>query len=196
MDQIRVDTGSYATACEKSPNKTLIDQWLNEGQSLNWISQQLKARGEKISDKSVGKYKRKREERIQQSLMTDPNYQQQISTINQNLVDGVAELKPINLMEHLNSTIEHCADLIKGAQDDDIKITKVQDLRMVQQTMLESIKVYGETVVQAQKYAKIEEDPSLLKPSVNLEVKDVLVEMLGDKNDTSIIDALRRKLNG
>ena len=33
--------GAYQTACEASPNKQQIDQWLNEGKAAAWISREL-----------------------------------------------------------------------------------------------------------------------------------------------------------
>lgn len=197
MSDIRVDTGSYATACEKSKFKDKIDQWLNEGKSCAWISGQLKILGDPISDKSIGKYKAKRDERIQEQLMLDPNYQTQITTANQALVDEIAKMKPVNVMNHLAKTIEHCAELIERSRLDDIKITKVQDLRFVHQSMLEALKLYGDTIMNAQKFAKIEDDPTLLKPTHNTNVQNVLINVLGGMEDderTNIIDRLRTSL--
>lgn len=187
-------TGLYATACEKSPNKHLIDQWLNESKSNAEISRRLKALGENISDKSVGKYRSYRDEAVQKELMADPLYQKQIAVANQSLVDEVSKFKQINVINHLAETVEHCAELITQSQLDEIKIRNIQDLRYVQTTMLESLKLYGDTILQAQQFAKIEEDPELLRPTQNIQVKNVLLNVLGGMDNESklqLVDRLR-----
>ncbi len=187
-------TGLYATACEKSPNKHLIDQWLNENKSNAEISRRLKALGESISDKSVGKYRSYRDEAVQKELMADPLYQKQITVANQSLVDEVSKFKQINVINHLAETVEHCAELITQSQLDEIKIRNIQDLRYVQTTMLESLKLYGDTILKAQQFAKIEEDPELLRPTQNVQVKNVLLNVLGGMDNESklqLVDRLR-----
>lgn len=182
------------TACEKSEHKAKIDQWLNEGKSASWISKQLTNLGEKISDKSVGKYRRKREEMIHEELMQDPAYKHKMDVVNQTLTDEVSKIKPVNVMNQLSTMIEHCAKLIGEASMEEIKIKNIKDLRFVQQTMLESIRLYGDMTMQAQKFGKIEEDPSLLKPTQNINVKQVIGEMIGGMEDgqrTELIDRLR-----
>lgn len=190
--------GLYSTACESSPHKQKIDQWLNEGKPFAFISRQLDALGAPISEKSVAKYAKYREEQIQKNLMADPVYSGQIQTANQMLIDEIGKMKPINIMNHLAETIDHCAQLVGKAQLDDIKIKNVQDLRYVQMTMLETIKIYSETIMKAQQFQKIEEDPSLLKPQVTVNVKNVLVDMLSGVDEGSkaaIIDRMRASFN-
>lgn len=172
--------GLYATACETSQFKTLIDQWLNDGKSNAEISRLLASKGEKISDKSIAKYRSYRDEYVQGELMKDPTYQAQMQLANSTLVDEVSKIRQVNVINHIADTIEHCAELIGQAQLDEIHIRNIQDLRYVQMTMLESLKLYGDTIMQAQKFAKINEDPSLLRPTVeNNDVKSALVDILG-----------------
>lgn len=189
--------GLYATACEKSPFRNKIDQWMNEGRSDAWISRQLDSLGDPISDVSVGKYRKYREQHLQEELADDPIYQAKVGMINKNMVEEIGKIKEINVINHLADTIDHCAQLIEQSKDDDIKIKKVQDLRYVQMTMLETIKLYGDIVVQAQRYAKVEENPDLLKPAVTVNVKEVLVDILGGMDDEqrfNIIDGVRERI--
>ena len=186
--------GMYATACEQSPHKNKIDQWLNENKSFSFISKQLEALGEKISDKSISKYAKYRDQGIQEKLNDDPVYQAQIQTANATLVEEVGKIKQVNVMNHISETIAQCAEMLRDAQLNDIQIKNVQDMRYVQMTMLESLKLYGDIVMKAQAMQKIEDDPTLLKPTVNVNVKNVLVDMLGNLDDNqkfSIIDKIR-----
>ena len=72
-------------------------------------------------------------------------------------------------------------------------------MRMIQQTMLEAISAYGETMLNAQKFAEIQNDPSLLQnksTTININVRDTLTDILkGAMTDGSdgysIIDRLR-----
>lgn len=189
--------GLYATACEESPHKTKIDQWLNEGKSYAWISKQLAILGDKISDKSISKYDKYRNNRIQEELMKDPTYQAQINQANATLIDEVGKIKQVNVLNHIAETIAHCADLVEGAKLDDIRIKNVQDLRYVQMTMLEALKLYGDTIMKAQQMQKIEDNPELLKPTVNVNVKNVLIDMLSGADEETkfkMIDNIRHKL--
>lgn len=186
--------GMYATACEKSQHRQWIDKWINEGKSNLWISKQLKGLGETISDKSISKYRQYRDEHLDQELMKDPLYQAQIQKANDTLIEEVGKFKQINVLNHIAETIEHCAELVAQSRDDDIRIKNVQDLRYVQMTMLESLKIYTDTIMKAQQFQKIEDDPSLIKPTVNINVKGVLAEMLGGMSDEqrfALIDRIR-----
>ena len=189
--------GLYATACEKSPFRNKIDQWMNEGRSDAWISRQLGLLGDPISDVSVGKYRKYREQHLQEELANDPMYQAKVNMINENMVEEIGKIKEINVINHLADTIDHCAQLIEQSKEDDIRIKKVQDLRYVQMTMLETIKLYGDIVMQAQRFAKVEENPDLLKPAVTINVKEVLVDILGGMDDEQkfdIIDGVRERI--
>lgn len=191
--------GLYATACESSKYKNKIDEWLNEGKSFAFISRQLTALGDKISEKSVAKYAKYREEYLHKELMKDPIYEGQIKTANENLIEEIGKFKQINIMNHLAETIEHCAELVGQSRLDEIKIKNVQDLRYVQMTMLETIKIYSETIMKAQAFQKIEEDPSLLKPQVTINAKSVLVDMLSGLDENAkarMIDNLRGSFAG
>lgn len=191
--------GLYATACEESPHKNKIDQWLNEGKSYSWISKQLSALGDKISDKSISKYDKYRNNQIQEKLMEDPMYQAQVKQANETLVEEVGKIKQVNVLNHIAETIQHCADLVEGAKLDDIRVKSVQDLRYVQMSMLEALKLYGDTMLKAQQMQKIEDDPELLKPTVNINVKNVLVDMLSGADEETrfkMIDSIRNKLSG
>jgi hypothetical protein len=72
-------------------------------------------------------------------------------------------------------------------------------MRMVQQTMLDAINAYGETMLNAQKFAEIQNDPSLLQnksTTININVKSALTDILTEAMKTGgdsygIIDKLR-----
>lgn len=191
---LNVNRGTYATACEKSPHRTSIDKWMNEGKSNLWISKQLTGLGEKISDKSISKYRQYRDEHLTKELMEEPMYQAQIQKANETLIEEVGKFKQINVLNHLADTIEYCAELIEFSKEDNIRVKGVQELRFVQMTMLETLKIYTDTIMKAQQFAKIEEDPSLLKPTVTMNVKNVLVDLLGNMNSEqkfALIDKIR-----
>ena len=80
-----------------------------------------------------------------------------------------------------------------------IQINNVKDMRMVQQTMLDAISAYGETMLNAQKFSEIQNDPSLLQnksTTININIRDTLTAILkGAMNDDGdgygLIDRLR-----
>jgi hypothetical protein len=185
----------YKTACEQSPNKLKIDQWINEGKSNSWIGRQLESLNDKISDRSIAKYREYRENRVRAELEKDPIYKSQLDATNQTLIDEVTKIKHVNIVQHISNTIEHCAKLLSTAEMDDIRVKNVQDIRYLQMSLLESIKVYGDVMLKAQAYGKIEEDPSLLRPSININAKSIIIDMLKgvDSEDvrSKLIDTLR-----
>jgi hypothetical protein len=186
--------GMYTTACEKSPHRSMIDKWINEGKSNMYISQQLNSLGEKISDKSVGKYRQYREEHLSKELAKNPMYQAQVQKATDTLIEEVGKMKQVNVLNLISDTIAHCAELINQSKMDDIRIKNIQDLRYVQMTMVEMLKLYGDTILKAQQFAKIEDDPNLLKPTVNVNVKSVLTDLLGGMDESqkfALIDRIR-----
>lgn len=193
----QVTIGSFQMACETSPNKQQIDLWLNEDKSSMWISRELKSKhNEYISDKGITKYRKKRDEMLQEALMQDPTYQNKMSFINQQLIDGVGRIKEVNIIEKLADTIEHCTDLLADAKDRDVQIKTAQDIRFIQMSLLDAVKVYGDTVLKMQKYQEINNDPTLLKPTtINVNVKsaltDILKEVMSSGNGFELIDKLR-----
>lgn len=175
------NTGSYQLACEASPNKQQIDIWLNDNKSQKWISDELKKMGDYISVNSIAKYKKYRDELVQQELMEDPTYQAKVYEVNEQLNDSIARIRKVDMIGELANIIDDSAQLLQGAKDNDVQIHNVKDLRMVQQTMLEAIQAYGDTMLKAQQFAAIDNDPSLLKSektTININVKSVLEEML------------------
>ena len=77
-------------------------------------------------------------------------------------------------------------------------------MRMVQQTMLDAISVYGETMLNAQKYDEINNNPSLLQnnnTTININIKSALTDILkgameDGANGYAIIDKLRSGIVG
>ena len=206
MAQVSSNTGSYQLACEKSPNKQQIDIWLNEGKSQKWISDQLKELGDYISVNSIAKYKKYRDEHIQEELMADPVYQAKVYEVNEQLNESIGKIKKVDMLSELSEMINHSAELLADAKDRDIKINSIKDMRMVQQTMLEAIQAYGDTILKAQQYAAVQDDPSLLKKgdtTININIRTALTDLLatamkegGNGNGYGIIDALRNGVNG
>lgn len=193
-------TGSYQLACESSPNKIQIDTWLNEGKQIKWISEQLKEMGDYISPNSISKYKKYREELIEKELQNSPEYVAVMGQVNQELQDSISKIRKVDMIGELADIIDHSAELLANARYEDIKINSIKDMRMIQQTMLEAISAYGETMLNAQKYAAIEDDPSLLQSkntTININVKDTLTEILKnaineDGGGFDFIDKLRK----
>lgn len=188
--------GAYQTACEASPNRQQIDQWLNEGKAAAWISRELnRLYGEKISDRSIMKYKKYRDEWIQQEIEKDPLYQAQTQEIREQLNDGIGKIRKIDTISRLADVIDDSATMLQQAKEDQVKIRTAQDFKFVAGTMLDAIKLYGDTVLKAQRFEKVNEDPSLLRPTtINVNVKAALTDILGNAMKTGgydLIDKLR-----
>lgn len=188
--------GAYQTACEASPNRQQIDQWLNEGKAAAWISRELnRLYGEKISDRSIMKYKKYRDEWIQKEIEKDPLYQAQTQEIREQLNDGIGKIRKIDTISRLADVIDDSATMLQQAKEDKVKIRTAQDFKFVAGTMLDAIKLYGDTVLKAQRFEKVNEDPSLLRPTtINVNVKAALTDILGNAMKTGgydLIDKLR-----
>ena len=193
--------GAYQTACEASPNRQQIDQWLNEGKAAAWISRELnRLYGEKISDRSIMKYKKYRDEWIQQEIEKDPLYQAQTQEIREQLNDGIGKIRKIDTISRLADVIGDSAAMLQQAKEDQVKIRTAQDFKFVAGTMLDAIKLYGDTVLKAQRFEKVNEDPSLLRPTtINVNVKAALTDILGNAMQTGgydLIDKLRGASHG
>ena len=193
--------GAYQTACEASPNRQQIDQWLNEGKAAAWISRELnRLYGEKISDRSIMKYKKYRDEWIQQEIEKDPLYQAQTQEIREQLNDGIGKIRKIDTISRLADVIDDSATMLQQARADQVKIRNAQDFKFVAGTMLDAIKLYGDTVLKAQRFEKVNEDLSLLRPTtINVNVKAALTDILGNAMQTGgydLIDKLRGASHG
>lgn len=193
--------GAYQTACEASPNRQQIDQWLNEGKAAAWISRELnRLYGEKISDRSIMKYKKYRDEWIQQEIEKDPLYQAQTQEIREQLNDGIGKIRKIDTISRLADVIDDSAAMLQQAKEDRVKIRTAQDFKFVAGTMLDAIKLYGDTVLKAQRFEKVNEDPSLLRPTtINVNVKAALTDILGNAMQSGgydLIDKLRGASHG
>lgn len=200
------NVGTYQLACMGSPNKQSIDMWLNEGKSYKFISEELKKLGDYISVNSIAKYKKYRDEQIQEELMEDPVYQAKVYEVNEQLNQSIAKIQKVDMIGELANIIEHSSEMLVEARESDIKINSVKDIRMVQQTMLEAIQVYGDTMLKAQQYAAIENDPGILKnekTTININVKSALADILksavseegGSGNGYEFIDRIRQGLS-
>lgn len=189
--------GAYMTACEASPNKMQIDIWLNENKSSMWISRELKKQfNESISDKAVSKYRKYREEFLQKEIEQTPEYQGKISQLNEQLIDGIGKIRQVDIMGKLADTIDQMSEMLADARDRDIQIKNAQDIRFISQAMLDAIKIYGDTVLKAQRFNAVNEDPTLLKPTtININVKTALIDMMKgvmeNGNGYEFIDQLR-----
>lgn len=194
--------GTNQTACELSPNRTQIDIWLNEGKSNLWISKELQSKfNEKISDKAIGKYRKQREQMIQEELNADPNFQKKLTYANQQLVDGISKMQTVNVIDHLATMIQDSAQMLEEAKFNDVRIKSVQDMRFVSQTMLDAIKQYGDIMLKMQKYNAVENNPDILRPqTINVNVRGALTDILKEAmasggNGYALIDKLRAGIN-
>lgn len=195
--------GTFQTACEMSPNKAQIDMWLNEGKSNLWISRELQSRfNEKISDKAVGKYRKQREQLIQEQLNADPEFQKKMQYADQQLAHSIGKMQTVNIIDHLATTIQDCADMLAEAKMNNIQIRNVQDMRFVSMTMLDAIKQYGDVMLKMQRFNAVENDPSILKPqTINVNIRGALTDILkdamsGNGGGYALIDKLRAGIAG
>lgn len=189
---------------EASPHKDQIDTWLNEGKALTWISNELKGMGGYLSTNALSKYKKARDERIQKELEKTPEFKAKQQMVTEQFNDSVAKIQKVDLIGRLSELIEDSAELLEDAKMRGIQINNVKDMRMVQQTMLDAINAYGDTMLKAQQFEEINNDPSLLKKqstTININVKSALTDILRSAMEEGgdgygIIDKLRAGVTG
>lgn len=190
----------YQLGCEASPHRQQIDAWLNEGKANKWISEQLRDMGGYISPQSIAKYKKHRDEIIMKELEETPEFQAKQMMVTEQFNQSVAKIQKVDLIGRLSEIIEDSAELLEDAKMRGIQINSVKDMRMIQQTMLEAISAYGETMLNAQKFAEIQNDPSLLQnksTTININIRDTLTDILkgamenGGSDGYGLIDRLR-----
>lgn len=187
--------GAYQTACEASPHRQQIDIWFNEGKSCSEVSRLLKSEfNESISEVSVRKYKKYRDDFIQAEIEKSPDYIAKTKEIQEQFNDGIGKVQKIDVISKLADVIDDAADMLAEAKGN-IRIKNAQDYKFVTSTLLDAVKLYGDTVLKAQKFGAVEKDPSLLRPTtVNVNVKATLKDILGsmvDKGGFELIDNLR-----
>lgn len=194
----------YKMGVEASPHKQQIDTWLNEGKALTWISNELKGMGGYLSTNALSKYKKARDERIQKELEKTPEFKAKQQMVTEQFNDSVAKIQKVDLIGRLSELIEDSAELLEDAKMHGIQINNVKDMRMVQQTMLDAINAYGDTMLKAQQFEEINNDPSLLKKqstTININVKSALTDILRSAMEEGgdgygIIDKLRAGVTG
>ena len=194
----------YKMGVEASPHKQQIDAWLNEGKALTWISNELKGMGGYLSTNALSKYKKARDERIQKELEKTPEFKAKQQMVTEQFNDSVAKIQKVDLIGRLSELIEDSAELLEDAKMRGIQINNVKDMRMVQQTMLDAINAYGDTMLKAQQFEEINNDPSLLKKqstTININVKSALTDILRSAMEEGgdgygIIDKLRAGVTG
>lgn len=195
--------GMYQLGCEASPHRQQIDAWINEGKTNKWISEQLRDLGGYISPTSVAKYRKHRDEIIMKELEETPEFQAKQMMVTEQFNQSVAKIQKVDLIGRLSELIEDSAEMLEDAKERGIQINSVKDMRMVQQTMLDAITAYGETMLNAQKFAEIQNDPSLLQnrnTTININIRDTLTDILkgavnSGTDGFSIIDKLRSGIN-
>lgn len=198
------NTGMYQLGCEASPHRQKIDAWINEGKTNKWISEQLRELDGYISPTSISKYKKHRDEVIIKELEETPEFQAKQMMVTEQFNQSVAKIQKVDLIGRLSGLIEDSAELLADAKARDIQINSIKDMRMVQQTMLDAISVYGETMLNAQKYDEINNNPSLLQnnnTTININIKSALTDILkgameDGANGYAIIDKLRSGIVG
>lgn len=198
------NTGMYQLGCEASPHRQKIDAWINEGKTNKWISEQLRELDGYISPTSISKYRKHRDEVIIKELEETPEFQAKQMMVTEQFNQSVAKIQKVDLIGRLSGLIEDSAELLADAKVRDIQINSIKDMRMVQQTMLDAISVYGETMLNAQKYDEINNNPSLLQnnnTTININIKSALTDILkgameDGANGYAIIDKLRSGIVG
>lgn len=194
----------YQLGCEASPHRQKIDAWINEGKTNKWISEQLRELDGYISPTSISKYRKHRDEVIIKELEETPEFQAKQMMVTEQFNQSVAKIQKVDLIGRLSGLIEDSAELLADAKMRDIQINSVKDMRMIQQTMLDAISVYGETMLNAQKYDEINNNPSLLQnnnTTININIKSALTDILkgameDGANGYAIIDKLRSGIVG
>ena len=189
----------YQLGCETSPFRNEIDTWLNEGKTNKWISAQLKKMGGYISPASIAKYRKHRDEIIMREVAETPEFQAKQMMVTEEFNKSVAKIQKVDLIGRLSELIEDSAEMLEDAKMRGIQINSVKDMRMVQQTMLDAINSYGETMLNAQKFQEIQNDPSLLQnknTTININVRDTLTDILKEAISSDggfdMIDRLRK----
>lgn len=198
------NTGMYQLGCEASPHRQKIDAWINEGKTNKWISEQLRELDGYISPTSISKYRKHRDEVIIKELEETPEFQAKQMMVTEQFNQSVAKIQNVDLIGRLSGLIEDSAELLADAKMRDIQINSIKDMRMIQQTMLDAISVYGETMLNAQKYDEINNNPSLLQnnnTTININIKSALTDILkgameDGANGYAIIDKLRSGIVG
>lgn len=198
------NTGMYQLGCEASPHRQKIDAWINEGKTNKWISEQLRELDGYISPTSISKYRKHRDEVIIKELEETPEFQAKQMMVTEQFNQSVAKIQKVDLIGRLSGLIEDSAELLADAKMRDIHINSIKDMRMIQQTMLDAISVYGETMLNAQKYDEINNNPSLLQnnnTTININIKSALTDILkgameDGANGYAIIDKLRSGIVG
>ena len=198
------NTGMYQLGCEASPHRQKIDAWINEGKTNKWISEQLRELDGYISPTSISKYRKHRDEVIIKELEETPEFQAKQMMVTEQFNQSVAKIQKVDLIGRLSGLIEDSAELLADAKARDIQINSIKDMRMVQQTMLDAISVYGETMLNAQKYDEINNNPSLLQnnnTTINININSALTDlqkraMEDGANGYAIIDKLRSGIVG
>lgn len=198
------NAGMYQLGCEASPHRQKIDAWINEGKTNKWISEQLRELDGYISPTSISKYRKHRDEVIIKELEETPEFQAKQMMVTEQFNQSVAKIQKVDLIGRLSGLIEDSAELLADAKMRDIQINSIKDMRMIQQTMLDAISVYGETMLNAQKYDEINNNPSLLQnnnTTININIKSALTDILkgameDGANGYAIIDKLRSGIVG
>ncbi len=193
----------YKLKCVTSKHRQQIDAWLNENKPYKFISEELQKMGDYISVASISKYAKSREAILMQDLQATPEFQAKQMMITEEFNKSVAKIQKVDLIGRLSEVIEDSAELLADAKNRNIRINNVKDMRMIQQTMLDAVKIYGETMLNAQKYQEIQNDPSLLghkSTTININVRDTLTTILKEvmedgSNGYELIDRLRTGVN-
>ena len=188
---------TFMTACEASQHKQYIDKWLNEGKSCTYISDKLRELyNEQISAVSVNKYKKLRDDWIQKEIEKTPIYQAKTKEIENQFNDSVGKIKKVDVISRLSDIIDDAASYLEEAKKDEtIKIRNMKDYSFVTGTLLDAVKLYGDTMLKAQRMGEIDKDPTLLKPTtINVNVKSALTDILNKSINTNgyeLVDKLR-----
>jgi hypothetical protein len=139
---------------------------------------------------------------IQEQLNENPDFQKKMAYADQQLSMSIGKMQIVNVIDHLATTIQDCADMLAEAKMNQIQIKNVQDMRFVSMTMLDAIKQYGDVMLKMQRFSAVQDDPTLLKPqTINVNIRGALTDILkgamasGDSG-YALIDKLRAGIAG
>lgn len=182
-------------AVEKSPNRDQIEAWFVKGKSVPWIHKNLKEKfGEYISVNSIQKYSKFRRSKIEAEMHEQSDYTQKMRQLESTLIAKTEAIKEVDIQAGLNDILNYNAELLQQAKHDEIRIKSAQEIRFVQQSMIDAYRLRLEALEHYQKYNAIEKNPDLLRPTTNIQmtetIRDAISEIIA-QNGFAEIDRLR-----
>lgn len=148
----------------------------------------------------VKNYRKQREEEAQFILDTIPEYQAYKMAVREEMNNSLMAMRNVDLIGALTTVMGDSAKMIADANERGVKIKDAKEYRMIQQSLLDTIKLYGEMMILNQKYEMIQkqqENPEQFRPqnnTININIKGALSDILKEavkEGDYTVVDAMR-----